>query len=110
MTLSSWSPACQRCCLCPWMVTKSSSRCHVSPKQPKPPGVVEPERLTPRTHRFIRHRDTPFGEEIFDISEIQVEAMVEPNDVTDDLEWKAVSLAAKSQGASSPYSVNRPAT
>ena len=49
------------------------------------------------TYRFIRHRDTPFGEEIFDISEIQVEAMVEPNDVTDDLEWKAVSLAAESR-------------
>ena len=34
--------------------------------------------------RLIRHSDTPFGKEIFDISETQAETVVEPDGVTDD--------------------------
>ena len=69
---------------------------------PQPPSVVEPERLTPLPNRFIRHGDTPFGEEIFNISETQAEAMVEPDGVTDDLGRKAVSVVAESRGRHRP--------
>ena len=43
---------------------------------PQPPSVVEPKRLTPQPNRFIQHGDTPFGEEIFDVSEAQAETAV----------------------------------
>ena len=38
---------------------------------PQLPCVAEPERSTPLPNRLIRHGDTPFGEEIFDIPETQ---------------------------------------
>ena len=69
---------------------------------PQPPRVVAPECLTPVPNRLIRHRDTPFGEEIFDISETQAEAVVEPDGATDDLRWKAVSVVAESRGRHRP--------
>ena len=56
-----------------------------TPAAPQPPRVVEPERPTPLSNRLIRHRDTPFGEEILDISEAETETMVEPDGVTDNL-------------------------
>jgi len=34
MTSPSWSTARQRYCRFPWMVTKTSSKCHVSPRRP----------------------------------------------------------------------------
>jgi len=49
---------------------------HAAPVVPQPPSVLEPERPTPLPNRFIRHDDTPFGEEIFDISKTQAEAVV----------------------------------
>ena len=53
--------------------------------------VLEPERPTPQPNRLVRHGDTPFGEEIFDISETQDEAVVEPDGMTDDFRGKSVS-------------------
>jgi len=47
---------------------------HAAPVVPQPPSVLEPERPTPLPNRFIRHDDT--GEEIFDISKTQAEAVV----------------------------------
>ncbi len=38
------------------------------------------------------------GEQIFHITETQAEAVVEPNSVTDDLGWKAVSAIAEQRG------------
>ena len=50
----------------------------------QPPRVVEPEPQTPLPNRLIRHSDTPFGEEILDISETQAEPAVEPDGATDE--------------------------
>ena len=55
-----------------------------APAAAQPPCVVEPERPAPQPDRLIRHGDTPFGKEIFDISETQAETVVEPDGVTDD--------------------------
>ena len=57
---------------------------HAAPAVPQPPRVVEPERPAPQANRLIGHGDTPFGKEIFDISETQAETVVEPDRVTDD--------------------------
>ena len=67
---------------------------HAAPAAPQPPCVVEPERPTPLPDRLIRHRDTPFGEEIFDIPETQAETVVEPDGVTDDFRGESVSTIA----------------
>jgi hypothetical protein len=42
---------------------------HPASATPQPSSVVEPECLTPQPNRIIRHGDTAFGEEIFDVSE-----------------------------------------
>jgi len=49
------------------------------PAVPQPPRIVEPEPQAPLPNRLIRHGDTPFGEEIFDIPETQAETVVEPD-------------------------------
>ncbi len=51
-----------------------------APAVPQPPCVAEPERPTPLPNGLIRHRDTPFGEEILDISETQAETMSRPGE------------------------------
>ncbi len=62
-----------------------------------PGGAVTAVRSRARTvpNRLIRHGDTPFGEEIFDIPETQAETMVEPDGVTDDFSGKSVSPIAE---------------
>ena len=67
---------------------------HPASAAPQPTSVVEPERLTSLPNRLVRHRDTPFGEEIFDISETQAKAVVEPDGVTDDFRRESVSAVA----------------
>jgi len=67
---------------------------HTAPAVPQPSCVVEPERPTPLPNGLIRYRDTPFGEEILDISETQAETVVEPDGVTDDVRGKSVSAIA----------------
>ena len=74
----------QRCCT-------NRSSCN---NAPQPPRVVEPERPTPLPNRLIRHRDTPFGEEILDISKAKTEPIVEPDSVTDNFRGKPVSAIA----------------
>jgi len=49
---------------------------HAAPPTPQPTSIVEPERPTPLPNRFIRHDDSPLGEEIFDISKTQAEATI----------------------------------
>ena len=61
---------------------------------PQPPRVDEPERSTPLPNRLVRHGDSPFGEEIFDISKAQAKAVVEPDGVTDDCRGESVSAIA----------------
>ena len=56
------------------------------------PGNLRPKLDAPEADRFTADGNTPFGEEVFDISVAQTESMAQPNGVTDDLGWKPVSL------------------
>src|SRR6516225_7425125 len=48
-------------------------------------GIVGTEFLTPQPNRLIRDDDSSFGQKILDISEAQVETMVKPHAIADDL-------------------------
>ena len=50
------------------------------------------ELQTPAVNRLVRYLYTPFGEEIFNISEAQVESMIEPDRVTDALGQEPVAV------------------
>ena len=58
-------------------------------------------------NRLIRHGDTPFGEEIFDIPETQAETVVEPDGVTDDFRGKSVSAIAERLARHRSYCATR---
>ena len=55
-------------------------------------GNLRPKRDAPEADRFTADGNTPFGEEVFDISVAQTESMVQPIGVTDDLGRKPVSV------------------
>ena len=55
-------------------------------------GNLKPKLDAPEADRFTADGNTPFGEEVFDISVAQTESMVQPNGVTDDPRRKPVSL------------------
>jgi hypothetical protein len=46
----------------------------------------------PQANRFSADSDTPFSEEIFDIPVAEVEAIVQPNCIADDIGWEPVSF------------------
>ncbi len=50
--------------------------------------------MTPVADSFVRDRDPPLGEEIFDISETQAEAVIEPDGVTDDFGRESIAVIA----------------
>jgi hypothetical protein len=50
-------------------------------------SIARTELLTPDSNRFIRYRDSAFGEKILDISETQTETMINPDGIADDL-WR----------------------
>jgi hypothetical protein len=54
--------------------------------------VVESELLTPLTYGLMGDDDSPFCQELLNISEAQTESMVQPHRVTDDLGRKPVSV------------------
>ena len=47
---------------------------------------------TPETDGFSAHCDTPLSEKIFNIAMTEIEAIVEPNGVTDDIGWESVAF------------------
>ena len=57
---------------------------HPAPASPQGPRILRSERSIPAPSGLVGDRDTPFSEEIFDISETQAETVVEPDGVTDD--------------------------
>jgi hypothetical protein len=75
---------------------------HPASAAPQSSRVVEPEGQTPLPNRLVCHDDTPLGKEIFDISETQAEAMVEPVRVTDDLRGESVFAVAWRLGRHRP--------
>ena len=58
---------------------------------PDTPGVLGSERSAPLPNGFVGHGDPAFGQEIFDISKAQCEAVIKPHRLRDDIERKAVS-------------------
>jgi hypothetical protein len=47
---------------------------------------------TPESDGFVANNKAPFGKEVFDITIAQVESMVEPHRVTDNVGRKSVTL------------------
>ena len=66
-----------------------------SAPMPEPPSVGGTKGLTPVPNRFVRHRDTPLGQQVLGIAKTETEAMVEPDRVTDDLGWEAVAVVVR---------------
>ena len=58
----------------------------------QPHGVLRSELDTPQPDRFVADSDTSLGQQIFDVSVAQVEAVVDPHRLTDNLRWKSVSF------------------
>jgi hypothetical protein len=57
-------------------------------------GVPGTELQAPQSDGLVSNHDPPLCQEIFDITEAQAEAVVEPNGVADDLWWESVSAVA----------------
>jgi hypothetical protein len=55
-------------------------------------GIVLATLATPLPNRFIGHDHTTFPQELFDITEAQAEAKVQPDSVADDLDREPVIL------------------
>jgi len=70
------------------MVTKSSSRCQMSPTRParcrSRRAYARPKVFAPVPDGFVRDGDAAVREEVFDVAETQSEAVVEPDGVADD--------------------------
>ena len=60
------------------------------------PDIVETKLRAPPANGLIGHDDPPLGEQIFDISEADTESVVEPDRMTDDFGWIAVTVVAGS--------------
>lgn len=55
-------------------------------------GVFSSKLDAPESDGLMTDCDTAFSEEIFDIPVAEVEAVVEPDGVTDDVGWESVAL------------------
>ena len=90
----------------PWMVTKSSSRCQVSPKRPcrrlSVRALLGAELLTPLSDGLVGDYDPALRQKVFNISEAQAESMIEPDGMADDIRRKSVSLIGWCIGVHSP--------
>ncbi len=62
----------------------------------QPPRVVKAELPAPLPNRFVRHDDSPFGQQILDIPEAQAVSVVQPHGVVDDFRRKAMPKVAGS--------------
>ena len=49
---------------------------------------------TPEAYRFSGYSDASFGEQIFNIAMAEVETIVEPDSVADDVRWESVALVS----------------
>jgi len=58
----------------------------------KSPGVFGPKLDTPQSGRFVADHDSALGHEIFDVTNTQIEAVIEPDSVLNDLGRKRMTL------------------
>ena len=68
-------------CISEWALTSLQS-----------PYIIEAERRAPPADCLVGDDDPCFGKQILDISEADIESVVEPDCVTDDFAWIAVSV------------------
>ena len=57
-----------------------------------PPGAHGAELDAPEADGFVSDRNTPLGQEILDIPVAEIESVVEPDCVTDDVRRKSVAF------------------
>ena len=65
----------------------------------KTSGIVGSEFPAPLSDGFVRNNDSAFGQKIFNITEAQTEAMIDPYGVADDFRREAVSLVTGAGGS-----------
>jgi hypothetical protein len=58
----------------------------------KPLGVSGSKLDVPQSNRFVTDHDSSFGHEIFDVTGIQIEAVIEPDCVLNDLRRETVTF------------------
>ena len=61
-------------------------------RAPQALGIFRPKLDAPEANRFVACDSTPFRQQVFDISMAQIEAMIQPDSVADDVGWKTVAL------------------
>jgi len=61
----------------------------------EPSAETGTELQTPAANRLVRYLNTPLGKEIFNISEAQVESMIQPDGVADDFGGKPVAVISR---------------
>ena len=62
----------------------------------QPPGVIRAELPARLPNGFVRHDDSPFGQQVLDIPEAQAVSVVQPHGVADDVRRKAMPQVAGS--------------
>ncbi len=62
----------------------------------KTSGIVGSEFPAPLSDGFVRNNDSAFGQKIFNITEAQTEAMIDPYGIADDFRRETVSVVAGS--------------
>jgi hypothetical protein len=55
-------------------------------------GINGPELDAPKADGFSGYSDTALGEKIFYISVAEIESVVEPDSITDDVGWESMTL------------------
>ena len=55
-------------------------------------GVESTEFYAPEADRFAANSDPSFGEQIFNIAMAEVESIVEPDYIADDIRWEPVAF------------------
>jgi hypothetical protein len=55
-------------------------------------GVYDTKLDTPETNRFSADSDSSFGKWIFDVSVAEIEAIVQPDGVRNDVRWESVTF------------------
>jgi len=62
---------------------------------PKSPRILRAEFNTPQADRLVADRNTTLGHKILDIAAAQIETMIEPDNVLNDLGRKTVAFVQR---------------
>ena len=56
------------------------------------PGINSYALDAPKANRFAAYSDNSFSEQVFDVSMAEIETVVEPDGVADDIWWESVAF------------------